>query len=281
MKRIVLPLVMIALALLACNITPGPTSQPPVTQPPVVTEPPVTQPPVVTEPPLLPNVTCNELSLYLDPALASSTSCETILESPYEMELYPQHTQLTLLGYPLADKFFDPIIAVFPVAAYTTLSPSAIPTKVSDMQAFLASGSLPPFTASFTTDLPFLPLFNAAQVFYAREQILPFVSGNGIRFMTEFAQYFAPVNNTDLFYTYQGLTSDGLYWVSAILPVNHAILPANADNPPTGETWEEFSNNYEPYINDMVSQLNAQTPESYLPSLTLLDALVGSITITP
>ncbi|MBI4731577.1 MAG: hypothetical protein HY781_05520 [Chloroflexi bacterium] len=274
MKKLALPLIVIAFVLLACNITPAPPTKPPVTEPPV-TEPPVTEPPVLT------NVTCNELALYLDPTLAASYDCQTIPESPYEMEIYPEHTELTLHGYLLADKFFVPHISVYPVAGYTALLPDVIPGRVAELQAMIGGGSIPPFVASFSTALPFLPTFNAAQVFYAQEQILPFMSGSGIRFMTEYAQYFAPVNNHDLFYTYQGLTSDGLYWVSAILPINHPILPANADNPPGGVTWEEFSNNYEPYITDMVFQLNTQPPDSYIPTLIALDALVASITIHP
>ncbi|HEX7541208.1 MAG TPA: hypothetical protein VF352_03680, partial [Anaerolineales bacterium] len=129
--------------------------------------------------------------------------------------------------------------------------------------------------------LPLLPSFNAAQIFHAQYQVLPFASGGGIRYLTEYAQYYAPVNNNDLFYTYQGLTSDGKYWVSAILPINNPILPANAVNPPGGLSWDEFNNNYGPYITDMIDQLNSQTSGSYTPTLAALDALVTSITIQP
>lgn len=274
MKKLIIPILVVALTILACSITPGPVTEPPVTEPPV-TEPPVTEPPVV------PNVICNELSLYLDPALASGYDCQTIPENPYEMELYPAHTELTLQGYPLADKFFDPHISVYPVAAYSALAPAAVPARVGDLQALIASGSIPPFVSSFSSSLPFLPTFNAAQAFYAKAQNLSFASGDGIRFLTEFAQYTVPVNNTDLFYTFQGLTSDGQYWVSAILPINLAILPPGPDPLPGGVSFEDFANNYETYITDMVNQLNAQADDSYIPGITALDALVSSITITP
>jgi hypothetical protein len=299
MKKLALPLMVIAFVLLACSTTPAPSTKPPVTEPPVteplvtelpvteppVTEPPVTEPPVieppVTEPPTLTNVTCNELSLYLDPALASGYDCQIVPVSPYEMEMYPEHTELTLHGYPLVDKFFIPHISVYPVADYITLRPDFIPNWVAELQAILTSGSIPPYTSPFHSYLPFLPTFGAAEVFYAQAQVLPFTSGNGIRFLTEFAQYTAPVNNTDMFYTYQALTSDGLYWITAILPINHPMLPANADNPPGGVSWEDFSANFDPYILDMVNQLNSQPLDSYTPTITALDALVSSIMITP
>jgi hypothetical protein len=272
MKRIIYPVLALSLAILACSI---PTPVPP-TQPPVVTE-----PPVPTDPPLVANVTCNELSFYLDPALASGYDCQTVPESPYEMDMYPAHTEVTLQGYVLSDKFFEPRIAVYPVQSYTNLLPDGIPGRVTELQTLIGGAPAPSFGASFSDSLPFLPTFNAAQVFFVGYQLLPFQSGGGIRYMTEFAQYFAPVNNTDLFYTYQGLTPDGLYWVSAILPINNPILPADANDPPGGVSWEEFSNNYDPYITDMINQMNAQSPDSYIPTLGTLDTLVSSITIAP
>ncbi|MDP2994768.1 MAG: hypothetical protein Q8N46_06560, partial [Anaerolineales bacterium] len=165
-------------------------------------------------------------------------------------------------------------ISVFPVQRYNELLPDFVPGRVSDLQTLIGGGAA-------GDSLPFLPVFNAAQTFYAQYQVIPFVSGTGIRYLTLYAQYYAPVNNNDLFYTYQGLTSDGQYWVSAILPINNPILPANADNPPGGVSWEVFSNNYGPYITDMIAQLNGQPPESYIPTFTALDALVASIIIQP
>jgi hypothetical protein len=276
MKRLIYFLASLSILLFACNVSTAVT--PPVETQPVDTPIPVntiapaiataTQIPV-TETPTGPqaNVTCKELSFYLDPALASGYTCETVTESPEGMEIYPQYTNLTLTGYVLAGKFFEPHISIFPVQRYSELSPNLIPGRISDLQALLGGGAV-------GVNLPFLPTFNAAQVFHAQYQVLPFSSGGGIRYLTEYAQYFAPVNNTDLFYTYQGLTNDGKYWVSAILPINNPILPADASNPPDG-------NNFDSYISDMTTQLNSQSPDSYTPSLTALDQLVSSITIQP
>ena len=284
MKKLIFPLAFIALSVLACTWTPTPTAPPPAantatTEPPVVTEPPATEPPVI---PLVGDVvTCNELSLTLDPALATGYDCQTVPESPYEMDLYPAHTELLLTGYPLADKFFAPKIMVFPVAAYTALAPATIPEYVTALQTMTAGGHNPLYKDTTSKAIPFLPLFNAAQAFYSKGALRSFVSGEGVRFLTEYAQYYVPVNNHDLFYTFQGLTTDGQYWVSAILPINHPGLPENADNPPDGLTWEAFSAGYETYILDKVTWLNGRPPESFTPTLLALDALVTSITITP
>ncbi len=279
MKRLVYFFAILSILMFSCSIpsTATPTTLPLITEPPQVTE-----PPVVTEAPTAagipvpaPNVTCFELSLYLDPALASSTTCEVIPESTLEMDTHPQYTTLILQDYPLQNKFFPATISVFPVQRFTELIPDFLPVLVTDLQTIIAGGQ--PVESS----LPFLPIFHAAQAFHADLALTPFVSGSGIRFLTLYAQYFAPVNNQDLFYTYQGLTNDGQYWVSAILPINHVILPETADPPPGGMTWDQFSANYDVYIADMITQLEAQLPDSYLPSLTALDTLVTSITILP
>lgn len=279
MKRHFYFFAILSILMFACSLpataTPTPvevaTETPVVTAPPVITEEPTAPGPVVPAP----NVTCHELSLYLDPALASTTTCEVIAESTLEMNVHPQYTTLTLQDYPLQNKFFPATISVYPVQAYSALRPDIIPGLVSDLQVLIAGG------APDASHIPFLPIFNAAQTFHANYNLNPFVNGGGVRFLTLYAQYFAPVNNQDLFYTYQGLTPDGLYWVSAILPINHVILPETADPPPGGMTWEQFSVNYEVYIADMITQLQAQTPDSFTPTLTALDALVASISIQP
>jgi hypothetical protein len=220
-------------------------------------------------------VTCHEISFYLDPALASSTTCEIIPEQPMEMDIHPAYTTVILQDYPLQNKFFPATISVFPVQRFTELIPDYLPTLVTDLQTIIAGG-LPA-----ESSLPFLPIFHAAQTFHANFALTPFVSGGGIRYLTLYAQYAAPLNNQDLFYTYQGLTADGQYWVSAILPINHVVLPETADPPPGGMTWEQFSATYAVYLPGMVAQLEAQLPDSFTPTLTALDALVSSISIQP
>jgi hypothetical protein len=270
MRRIISPLITISLVMLACNVstTVTPTT---IVLPPGATLTQEINPLVVpTETLLLPtetlveqtNTSCNQLAAYLDPALASSSTCETIPENPAMIETYPQHTKLTLDGYPLSGMFFTPYISILPVQHYTELLPDFIPGQVAALHALVGGGP------AGDKVLPFLPIMNAMQIFHAQYKVLPFRNGTGIRFMTLLAQYDAPINNHDLFYTYQGLTSDGKYWVSAILPVNNPILPDSATNPPSGQT-------------DLIAQLNSQESGNFTPNLKMLDDLVSSITIEP
>jgi hypothetical protein len=225
------------------------------------------------------NTTCNELKLFLDPALASGFNCKTVPEVSAQggpgFDVSPAYTELTLTGYVLFGRFFEPKIAVYPVAQFITLLPDAIPAKVTALQALISGGP------TGTESLPILPNFNAMQEFFAQYKVAPFVNGGGIRFLTQYAQFVDPINNHELFYAYQGLTSDGKYWVSAILPVSNPILPVDGNNPPNGQTPDQFTANFKAYLADLSNQLNAQPPESYSPTLTMLDALVTSIVVQP
>ena len=50
-----------------------------------------------------------------------------------------------------------------------------------------------------------------------------------MRFLTEYGQYPAPVNNHELFYHFQGFTSDGEYYIVATLPVTAPVLAETGD----------------------------------------------------
>ena len=286
MKRIVYFLLPLSILIFACTISATPTAIPPaITLPPSITAPPpatllpvvtATEPPVVTEPPVSQtNVICNELALFLDPALASGYDCKTVPEVSGEgFDVNPQYTELTFQGYPLSDRFFTPHIAVFPIQRFSELAPDAVNSDMAALQALIGGGAV-------GDSLPLLPIFNAAQEFHAQYKVIAFQSGSGIRFLTQYSQAANPINNHEMFFTFQGLTSDGKYWISAILPISNSSLPENGDNPPNGQTFEEFGNNFPTYIADITSQLNSQTAESFSPTLLMLDALVTSIRIQP
>jgi hypothetical protein len=99
-----------------------------------------------------------------------------------------------------------------------------------------------------------------------------------VRFLTIYAQYVAPVNNQDLFYTFQGLTADGRYFVSATLPVNHPSLRADLNAFSTSEL-DTITKDYDQYRNDAAAALATQPNASFTPSLERLDALIASLAI--
>lgn len=81
-----------------------------------------------------------------------------------------------------------------------------------------------------------------------------------------------------MFYTFQGITLDGQYYISMIMPVSHPSLPDNGTEVPGGDS-AVFANNFPAYIEEIEKQLGEADPSSFKPGLGLLDTLVQSFAI--
>ena len=191
----------------------------------------------------------------------------------------PAYERYRIQGYPLQG---EPLISIFPVAEYSQMSESAA-TIISGLQTLLNSQN-----QLFPEELPFLPIYNAAQVFHSNETTFTFQNGNGLRFITMYSQAPNPVVNNALRYTYQGLTSDGKYYVAAVVPINNLLLAENAEvdtQPPEGGIVFDWSpegyEKYQTYVDSVVQLLNSSDPNTFTPSISSLDALMQSITVTP
>ena len=189
-------------------------------------------------------------------------------DGPY-WEALPEHTRLDLTGYPIGEHLMKPQIFIYPLDELAAANQGA-GQIAADLQTLLQ-------TQQVGKNLPFLPLFNASQVMHAQVQFLDFKNGQGVRFVTQFDQAPLPINNHELIYTYQGLTSDGKYYVAALLPVNLAGLPA--DETITGQESPEFVSDFLKYLETTVSLIDAQPASAFTPDLSALDALVQSIEI--
>ena len=286
MNHIGILLLAVALGLGACqpalpgaapvpsNTAPSPVTTASVTSAPSATEVAATE--AATSEPAGKRFTAQGVSFVVAPAVASSATAETVPEVPASengpyWEVNPEYLRISLEGYPLQETFFSPVISVYPVEAFKAKSPPAS-AILEQMKIFLAEK---PATAD---QIPFLPIFNAAQVFHSNLEYLDFQNGSGVRFLTEMAQYPAPVNNYDLFYTFQGLTSDGRYMVSMILPVNHPNLPSRPDSLST-DALEAMTQRYDQYRAEVAAELEAQPASSFTPDLDLLDAMVKSLEV--
>jgi hypothetical protein len=231
-------------------------------------------------------VTVDPLTITLPPALASGMRGIQVAPAngqdlPY-WSLTPGHTQINLEGYFLHGKSLQPQIFIYPAQAYAELVPSAF-ESMHRLNNVLGS----PGAAITSEQLPAVPFFNAQQVFASNIQIVTFQSGRGVRFLTEYAQYPASANNVDLFYNFQGFTSDGAYYIAAILPITAPLLGDSSDPaaalpvggiayPNTGDPNADFKG----YYHAVTVQLNAASPESFAPTLNQLDLMIQSMRIT-
>ena len=182
-------------------------------------------------------------------------------------EPMPAYTLLDLLGYPVGKHQLAPQIFIYPVSELGVNETAA--KAAADLQALLQ-------TLQPGDKVPFLPLYNSSQVMHPALKSLDFQDGRGVRYLTMYSQGVVPVNNNELFYTYQGLTSDGRYYVSAVLPVNLPSLPA--DENATSALPTDITQ-YQAYLANTLAMLEAQSPSSFTPDLSKLDAMMQSLQV--
>jgi len=219
-----------------------------------------------------PDVTYQGASFSFDDTLASSVTTETVPEqqdAAIEEWNTPEHFLFTFNGYSNGDTFWTPQIMVFFVDSYIDINPTASDT-ISRLEELLET------TPSNPENIPLFPVFNAAQFMQAQVNYLRFQNGAGVRFLTQYGQAAWPINNVDMFYAFQGITDDGKYYISAIMPVSHPSLPI-AESVTLDDA---FAENFMNYVADIEEQLSAESADSFEPSLSILDAMIESLNVT-
>jgi hypothetical protein len=186
------------------------------------------------------------------------------------MSIHPYLGGINLTGYPLQNQFHNPRLITFDLKDYLAVDPSVKDT-VDALKALLAAEG-----QAIPTDgkLPFFPMFPANQVFHSQAKILHHLNGSGLRYLTMFSQAYLPVDNYNLFYTYQGLSSDGSTYVIAILPIKASILPEQQDLPADAQA---FMDAYDTYLGKTSSELNALAPDQFTPNLDEIDRMIETL----
>lgn len=242
--------------------------------------------PQPTQPPTQPSATPVSLATQTSPssgaltditldysAVAQNVTVETVAAQPASAggpwwEATPQYRRLTLQGYPITDHLLIPQIFIYPAGDLASANEN-MGKIAADLQALLQ-------TQQSGDHLPFLPLFNAEQVLHAQVQYLDFKGGKGVRFLTQFDQAPLPINNYELIYTFQGLTSDGKTYIAAILPVTNPELPNGSE---VSEQQAKAMTDFPDYLSRMVTLLNQKPADGFTPDLNKLDALIRSIEV--
>jgi hypothetical protein len=217
-------------------------------------------------------------SFVIPNALAGGANTDAVpavaADSGAPWDIAPAHLKFTLTGYQLQGKFHEPGIYVYPADEYAASSTNAA-EQIDRIKKILGGGTLMKET------LPIVPFFNAGPLIAAKIQRLAFQNGGGVRTLTQYAQYAAPINNRELFYHFQGLSKDGRYYMIAILPVTAPVLAedekADAAVPAEGVPIPPNIGPNEVYYFAVSEKLNSLAPDAYTPSLDAVDALIQSI----
>jgi len=181
-----------------------------------------------------------------------------------------------------ADKLSDYVtsaerqVVVYPAPAFRELFVKARLGKGNPVDAL--SGLLKKGSTKIPGEIPILPPADAAQILKTWVKILPFHGGKGFAFVAYYAQDDVPVANDGLFYTFQGLTDDGRYWVAVYYPISASVLPRTVQESPELKDPKAFDKKFKPYLQKTARAL--EDPKTvYTPDLAKLDALVRSIEI--
>ena len=224
----------------------------------------------------------NGVKIAFDDQLAKSAQGENVAaipvsEGPVLGGAAPAAVRFLLDGAK-AENYTDPHLTqvlVYKTDEWAKIDP-VFAQEITDLKNLLAAKP-----AVITSSIPVLPPIPAAQVFRANVRYLDFKDGAGVGFITSYAQDVSPLTADRPFYTFQGLTNDGQYYVAAYGPATTALLPTDFDTALGGQSYDEWAKNYEQYFADVVAQLDELLPAAYTPDLVLYDELVKSIEIKP
>lgn len=200
---------------------------------------------------------------------------ETIAASDEDAFIvYPEHKMVSFNDYLLSGTMGSPQIQIFPLEEFLVLNDYN--AEIIELtKLILTRDSIP----EDIIEAPFVPQPMASQIFYANLNLIESQAGTGLRFITQYGQDVGPVTNDYIFYTYQGVTTDGRYYVSATFPVYHPELPSDFEDyfSSTGIDYREFEEGYTDYLDLTVQMLDKAEGDDFIPALGLLDNIMAGL----
>ena len=218
------------------------------------------------------------VSLSVLPGLASGSNQQHLsaqtapADAPFWIG-HPEHTLITFSGYARTATLHAPSIKLYAVRDLLAFN-DLTRMRVEGLRAALSERPTQP------RGVVVADIYREAQMLQIQPKYLDFQGGSGVRYITQYVgDSPVPINNRELFYTFQGLSGDGQFLISVILPIAAPGLPddgsigvaqlGGALNAP------EFQN----YMKQIDGTLGALPAEQFSPGLGGLDQLISSLKI--
>lgn len=135
----------------------------------------------------------------------------------------------------------------------------------------------PDLNAFETVDvtLPYLPVYGAAQTIRSQTHYIDTPQLQGIAYITAYQEVAEPLLANSLFYTVQAISTDGVHYVTVIVPLEASLLPesTNASFDPTA-----FVDNLNDYLVQTMADMDAAAATDFSPALNTIDAMVVTFT---
>jgi len=195
------------------------------------------------------------LNIKVFPKIANSFD-----DAPF-MNGEPEHLRITFDNDEADNNFvWKRQILIYPLASYAQLfkgkERAEFDRTVGSLKSIIQKRS-----GAGVKEFPMLPAMDCYEVFHSHVKILDYKGGTGVAFLTCYAQDEAPFKNGDFFYSYQGLSSDGRYYIALTYPVKAKALK---DNMP---------------LKAGIKLLTNLKADEFTPSLGEIDKMIESISI--
>ncbi len=158
--------------------------------------------------------------------------------------------------------FNEPHLLIYPLPQWAPMFPKKRMAEFNERLGHLKK-AIANKSSKGLDELPILPESDGHEFLRAQEKYLKFNNGagSGVSFISVYGNGDPPVNAADFFYTFQGITTDGKYYVSFFWPVTVTGMPKDLP------------------VEKSVAYANKLARDKYSTSLDLLDKVVGSITL--
>lgn len=245
------------------------------------------------------SVSYRGVTFSYDPSLATEIKGKVlpaiVLENADDKPdgIMPEHIAFTLVGsYASGHKssFFAPEIHIYPIEAYKRaliISEKYVQQLEGDVEKLKSLLSEEP--TAVNQAIPFLPFgIDATQSFRAHVKFVEFKDGKGVLFVTQYDIEPSLVNNSGLVYVFQGISNDGVYYISATFPITAPSL--NLPKEYETGTYEDYKlptvfgkddeKNYSEYRAKMVRKLEELPPDKFEPGLNKFEELIRSLCVS-
>jgi hypothetical protein len=203
----------------------------------------------------------------------------------------PKHLAFTLAGCgaPQSENSFysSPNIRIYPIAEFRkvlAISPylQTFDVEVQSLQKLLSNKPV-----HWQGKIPYLPYVDANQSFHAHLKYIKFRGGQGVGSVVRYDIERSLVQDRQLAYTFQGITNDRRYYISATFPISAPLLNLPKDRsakvhegyrlPSTVLLSEQQEKKYQIYLKRIQSKLEKMPADQYAPNLELLEEMIGSL----
>ena len=213
-----------------------------------------------------------KLQIELDTTgIAKTTKVSIVPKDPYSpddtisLSGSPMHVRIIFDGKNMKygdNSFNEPHLLIYPVDQYAAVFPKNKQAEfnkiISDLKKIVATKSSKGFQS-----MPILPSSDGYEFLHVQENYLNFNhgAGSGVSYISVYGNGDPPVNESDFFYTFQGITRDNKYYVSFFWPIKVTGMPKDLPLAKSKAYAEKLAR------------------AKFAPGLDVLDKVVSSITL--